>query len=162
MRVSLRAFTAEDVPFLQQSALNGVAENFMSRWSPRSFTRGSWPDDLTRWHMIVSGNHDLGTIWMERDAACSHACDLGILIFDPAYRGLGYGSQAIFLAEQDVVAIWGVKLIRLRVRASNQRAISCYQRCGYRIAMTTYRQIRETTVEVHEMEHRMISPTSPI
>lgn len=153
MKIALRAFTADDVRLLERSIHDGDASCFMSRWSPRSFSQGGWLDDLTKWHVIVADAREIGTIWIERDSSSETICDLGILIFDPAFRGRGFGGEAIRLAEQDAVACWGVGLVRLRVRASNIRAISCYRRCGYEIFTTSDKEIDGVKVQVLHMEH---------
>jgi ribosomal protein S18 acetylase RimI-like enzyme len=105
--------------------------------------------------MIVAEGREIGSIWMERRSNSETTCDLGILIFDPISRGRGFGAEAIRLAEQDASAGWGVDLVRLRVRDSNQRAISCYRRCGYRISTVTLKEIDGNRIRILHMEHRL-------
>lgn len=155
MKSSLRAFTADDVQLLERSIREGDASRFMSRCLPHSFSRGCWSDELTRWHMIVAEGCEIGTLWIERSSSSMIACDLGILIFDPTFRGRGFGAEAIRLAEQDAAACWGADLVRLRVRESNRYAISCYQRCGYQISATTLKEIDGAPIRVLHMEHRL-------
>lgn len=155
MKSSLRAFTADDVQLLERSIREGDAFSFMSRCLPHSFSQGCWSDELTRWHMIVAEGREIGSIWMERRSNSETTCDLGILIFDPISRGRGFGAEAIRLAEQDASAGWGVDLVRLRVRDSNQRAISCYRRCGYRISTVTLKEIDGNRIRILHMEHRL-------
>ncbi len=155
MKCHLRDFLEEDIPRLERRVWEGDAANFMSRWAPYALVGESWPEDLVRWHMIVSEGSDIGTVWVERDSSSSAACDLGILIFDPCFRGRGLGMEAISLAEQQVAVHWGVDLIRLRVRAGNTRALSCFQRSGYRISAVTGKNIDGAVTKVVHMEHRL-------
>lgn len=157
MRISLRAFVAEDIQLIQQWIHTGNLSYFMSRWSPHDFIDGSWPKDLVRWHTIILEGREIGTVWMERDSSTSKTCDLGILIGDPAFRGHGAGSQAILLAELDAAAHWGADLVRLRVRASNSRAIRCYQKAGYLLSGVTQKDIDGVMMEVMHMEHSLIA-----
>ena len=57
---------------------------------------------------------------------------LAIGIEDPAYLGKGYGSEAIRLALDYIFSI-GLHRISVRVLASNDRAITCYRKCGFAI-----------------------------
>lgn len=154
MKTSLRPFTPEDVPLLQSWIDAGDASRFMSRWRPRSFSGGGWPDGLVRWHMILSGDQEIGTIWIERDSEDEHAGDLGILIADPAFRGRGIGSEAIRLAESDAKAAWGIGVVRLRVRASNLRGIACYRKSGYEVTGDSQKEIDGEPTMIFHMEHR--------
>ncbi|NLG86448.1 MAG: GNAT family N-acetyltransferase [Firmicutes bacterium] len=58
--------------------------------------------------------------------------ELKICIGNPAYRGLGFGTQALQMILE--VAFTKLKLNRvyLRVYQYNNRAIRCYQRCGFK------------------------------
>ena len=105
--------------------------------------------------MIVADGSEIGTIWIERDSSLGTTGDLGILIFNPIFRGQGLGREAIHLAERDAAGSWAVDLVILRVRASNSRAISCYHRCGYEISTVAHKEIDGVTVQVLQMEHRL-------
>lgn len=154
MNVTLRIITADDIQFVERSVDTSDAASFMSRCFPRSYPRHTGADDFTRWHLIAIEKEVVGTIWMERESDASECCDLGILIFDSASRGCGLGAEAIRLAEHDAVANWGIKLVRLRVRSSNERAISCYRRCGYQVSAATTKEIVGEAISVLHMEHR--------
>lgn len=54
---------------------------------------------------------------------------------DPRYNGRGIGTALLLSAEQAL----GGKRVKLTVRRSNARAISLYERCGYKW-MNTYRR----------------------
>ena len=155
MNVTLRIVTPDDIQFVERSIDASDAAGFMSRCFPRSYPKHTGADDFTRWHLIVIEEDLVGTIWMERESNANECCDLGILIFDPASRGCGSGVEAIKLAEHDAVAHWGIELIRLRVRSTNERAISCYRRCGYQVSATTIKAIGGETISVLHMEHRL-------
>jgi Acetyltransferases len=155
MNVVLRIVTADDIQFVERSVDASDAASFMSRTFPRSYPRYTGADDFTRWHLIVIEKNVAGTIWMERESDTSECCDLGILIFDSASRGCGLGAEAIKLAEHDAVVNWGIKLVRLRVRSSNERAMSCYRRCGYQVSATATKEIVGEAISVLHMEHRL-------
>ena len=106
--------------------------------------------------MIIVDGLNVGTIWMERDSTEDRACDLGLWIADPGARGHGVGAAAIHLAEAEAIASWDIDSIRLRVRRSNVRAISCYRRSGYRIFATTTKEVDGIAVTVHHMERQLI------
>ena len=129
--------------------------DFMSRWSPNSLQVVGRPEDLCRWSMIVSSGRSVGTVWIERRSTSDQAADLGILIGDPQDRGSGHGSDAIRLAEREVIDAWGISLLRLRVRASNLAAIRCYERCGFASVNTTIKVSGGEIIQVVHMEHNL-------
>lgn len=155
MNVTLRIVEEDDIPSVERAVGGGDAADFMSRCFPRSRTTGAGADDFTRWHLILTGGDVAGTVWTERDSTDSGCCDLGILIFHPESRGRGLGAEAIRLAERDAAVHWAVRLVRLRVRASNARAISCYRRCGYEVTATTTKEVGGESISVLQMEHRL-------
>lgn len=56
---------------------------------------------------------------------------LALGILDPAALGLGYGTEAVRLIIAHAFGQMGLHRIGLRVLAYNERAIRCYQRCGF-------------------------------
>ena len=56
---------------------------------------------------------------------------LAIGIYDPKLLGIGLGSEAIRLCLNYAFDVINLHRISARVLASNERAIRCYQKCGF-------------------------------
>lgn len=52
-------------------------------------------------------------------------------LFDPAHWGKGYGTEATRLVLAHAFDCLGLHRVDLRVLEHNQRAIACYERCGF-------------------------------
>ena len=133
----------------------------MSRWTPQLPQDGNWSPLLTAWNVIVAEGKEIGVIWLERPAPCDVVADLGILIGIPEHRGHGIGLRAIQLAEMQAESKWNLERVRLRVRKGNQRAISCYERAGFRIVSASDKQVGEERISVLEMAHDLKKPNLP-
>ena len=59
--------------------------------------------------------------------------ELSIVLFDPAYWGQGYGSQAARLFLQDAVERFDLETIYLFTASANKRAIRAFEKLGFRI-----------------------------
>ena len=57
---------------------------------------------------------------------------LAIGIFSPTHRGRGLGTEAVQLLVRHAFDSMRLTRLRLRVLAFNNRAIACYERCGFR------------------------------
>ena len=57
--------------------------------------------------------------------------ELGIMIGDRTYWGRGYGRDAIHLLLEYGFRYLGARRIALTTHAKNERAIRCYQACGF-------------------------------
>lgn len=64
--------------------------------------------------------------WRTREA------EVKICIGNPAYRGLGFGTQALKLALVAAFKELRLKRVYLRVYQYNTRALRCYIRCGFK------------------------------
>jgi len=62
---------------------------------------------------------------------CRHA-ELGMVIGDKDYWGRGYGTDAVRVLLRLAFDKVGLHRIHLHVFDFNQRAISCYEKCGFR------------------------------
>lgn len=60
-----------------------------------------------------------------------HRARYAIGIFDPAFWGKGYGSEATDLALGYAFDILQLHRVDLRVLTQNTRAIACYAKCGF-------------------------------
>ena len=75
-------------------------------------------------HIGNIGLHDLD--WKNRNA------QLGVVIGEKAYWGLGYGTDAIKALLRFAFDEMNLHRVQLRVFEFNERAIRCYRRCGFR------------------------------
>ena len=62
---------------------------------------------------------------------CRHA-ELGMVIGDKAYWGRGYGTDSVHVLLRLAFQKMGLHRVHLHVFEFNQRAISCYEKCGFR------------------------------
>ena len=157
MRVDLRPFEEPDLPRLAAWARHIDAGAYMSRTRPLDDAPVSHdPETGLLWYVIRVDDRDVGTVWTEREAASSCA-RLGILLGDEALFGRGIGTAAVGLLIERVRA--GDKRIRtlaLHVRRGNERAIACYEKCGFiRVESGTKLRPDGTVIEFYRMERRL-------
>jgi len=138
-RVRLRAIEREDIPrFLKWLNDPGV-RHYLSMYLPLSRAQEEeWferhlSDEGSRVFAIetAEGEH-IGNIGLHDINWKDSSADLGIFIGERGSWGQGYGTDAVRtllgLAFQEM----GLHRISLRVFDFNQRAIRCYQKCGFR------------------------------
>lgn len=82
---------------------------------------------------IVTLNNDniIGTISLENVNSISKAAELGIFIGEKDYLSKGYGAEAIMLVLDYGFNYLNLNSIRLQVLEFNQRAMKCYNKCGF-------------------------------
>jgi len=157
MHVDLRPFEERDLPRLASWARHIDAGAYMSRTRPLDETLVSHaPETGVLWYVIRVDDRDVGTIWLEREAKSSCA-RLGIVLGDEALFGRGIGTKAVSMVIERARA--GDKEIRtlvLHVRRGNERAIACYEKCGF-ITVEPGRKLRPdgSAIEYHRMERRL-------
>jgi len=71
----------------------------------------------------------VGYLWYQRDESSIYINDFMVL---PAFRGLGYGKQALGELEEQLMK-QGVGEIKLRVAADNFRAKRLYEACQFKV-----------------------------
>ncbi len=134
MNLTLTRFLESDLNQLDAWCKNIQADQFMSRVTPRRFKRGSSvQNDLWDWYVIKHHGQSIGTVWLEKNEVESDMATLGILLGSFKFFGQGMGVRAILLAIETSQRTLGYKKVRLNVRKSNPRAISCYKKCGFSI-----------------------------
>jgi len=76
--------------------------------------------------------HPVGFLWLmlQQKGILRYLTLVNILIYEE-FRGQGYGTQALQLVEEKAHSL-GQEMITLHAFGHNQRAISLYQRLGYR------------------------------
>lgn len=129
--VSLRDFVESDRPLIDAWAQRIGSTNYMARYTPA-------PGSCLLWCIVQADGLDVGTVWLE-NLAEPGAANLGILLGDPSVFGRGIGQKAINLAIEKACATSQLRAIRLHVRDGNERAIACYERCGFRVVDSTTR-----------------------
>ena len=83
-------------------------------------------------YVIVADGCDVGTVWVELPPGASEAV-LGVFLSDASHLGLGIGTAAVELALAEFHADHPGLPVALRVRRTNERAIACYHRAGFRV-----------------------------
>lgn len=73
----------------------------------------------------------IGTISLENINNISRAAELGIFIGEKDYLSKGYGAEAIMLVLDYGFNYLNLNSIRLQVLEFNQRAMKCYNKCGF-------------------------------
>ena len=149
MEISLRPFTLQDLPQYERWREDILASQYMTRFYPHAFTgEGSASSDLYRWYIILSYGEQVGTVWLEKEHLNDDVAILGILIGTRDHLGKGIGGRAIPLAIESAREDLGFKAVHLRVRKQNQRAITCYEYCGF----NTYAEGRKVTEQGTEIQ----------
>ena len=83
---------------------------------------------------IVTLDNDklIGTVGLENYDAINRTATLGIFIGDKEYRSQGYGTEAIKLILDYGFNYLNLNNINLFLISSNDRALICYQKCGFK------------------------------
>lgn len=83
---------------------------------------------------IVTINEDklIGTVSLEKVDNINRTATLGIFIGDKEYRSKGYGTEAIRLILDFGFNYMNLNNIDLQVMSFNERAIKCYEKCGFK------------------------------
>jgi len=76
-------------------------------------------------------NHCLGFLQVADFDTVDRRAEFGICLVGET-RGRGLGGEAITLAMQHLVQLWGLRKLSLRVRADNIAAQTCYRKLGFR------------------------------
>lgn len=99
------------------------------------------PNEVAQWFAEIEGNptawvveHDnrfLGSVRLHHISERDGTARLAIGLLDPAKLGRGYGEEAICLVLRYAFDVLGLHRVGLRVLDYNERAIRCYQKCGF-------------------------------
>jgi ribosomal protein S18 acetylase RimI-like enzyme len=109
-----------------------AARDKARRDTQRTFSGGlGTPGQLV--FRVIAGDEPVGWLWLAvpgpDDPAMAWVYDV---VVDEAYRGRGYGRQAMLLAEREALAR-GMTSIGLNVHGQNRVAISLYDSLGYAV-----------------------------
>ena len=102
---------------------------------------GWWTSEGYRRELESPNGHFMGIFSPETDKLLGMGCfwsileeaHITILAIHPQYQGQGLGQALLYYLLQNAVEI-GLERATLEVRVSNQRAISLYQKFGFKIA----------------------------
>ena len=157
LRIDLRPFEERDLPRLASWARRIDADAYMSRIRPLDDTVVSHdPATGVLWYVIRVDHRDVGAIWLEREAESSCA-RLGILLGDEALFGRGIGTEAVnMVIERARARDRRIRTLALHVRRGNERAIACYEKCGF-TTVESGGKLRPdgTAIEFYRMERRL-------
>ncbi|NLL47935.1 MAG: GNAT family N-acetyltransferase [Firmicutes bacterium] len=81
---------------------------------------------------ILLGTKRIGEIELDHIAWRSGEAELKIDIFDPLMHNHGYGTDAIITLLEQAFLTMNLTRIYLRVQASNEKALHCYEKVGFR------------------------------
>jgi RimJ/RimL family protein N-acetyltransferase len=141
-RVTLRALTREDLT-RQWTFNNDLAFELAGGGDPpmpQSFERLLADFDRQVSEGGRNGEHFaidvagvyIGSCGLFNIDPVAHTCELGIGIGDPAYRGKGYGREAIKLLLHYAFVYQNRHKVWLSTHSANQAAIRAYLACGFR------------------------------
>lgn len=84
--------------------------------------------------VIVTLNEDkmIGTVGLEKFDDINRTATLGIFIGDKNYRSKGYGTEAVRLILEYGFKYLNLQNIKLDLMEFNERALKCYQKCGFK------------------------------
>jgi len=138
-KTRLRAIEREDIPTFVRWFNDPEVRRYLEMYMPMSKAEEEqWferylKDDNSRFFGIETcdgvliGNVGLHSIdWKNRSAV------LGVVIAEKEYWGKGYGSDAITTLLSFVFGEMNLHRIHLSAFEFNERAIACYEKCGFR------------------------------
>ena len=139
-KVILRALERDDLKQLHTLAQN-VDLVLLSdgAWGPEPLA--AWEknfdkhlEDRDRHEFIIEADGKIiGSMELHPDAnRRAGSGELGIAIYDPDYLGKGYGRDAIETFLDWTFRILNFRRIKLETLATNERALRCYEACGFR------------------------------
>ena len=82
--------------------------------------------------VALDGDELIGNCGIGDVSPVDRTGELGILIGDKRFWNRGFGTDAVRLLLRFGFLTLGLNNIRLRVHAFNERAIRCYEKCGFK------------------------------
>lgn len=82
--------------------------------------------------VTLDENKMIGTVSLEKINGINRTATLGIFIGDKEFRNNGYGTEAIRLILEYGFKYLNLNNIKLDVMGFNERAIKCYEKCGFK------------------------------
>lgn len=140
-KVRLRAYKREDIPKAQEYMNDLEVRRNLAIGIPYPFTL----ENEEKWYSSLSGTSDTYSFAIEtlEDEKYIGGCGVnkidwknsvvvvGIYIGDKNYWNKGYGTDAMNLLVQFIFEQMNINKIKLIVFGFNDRAIKCYEKCGF-------------------------------
>lgn len=112
----------------------GRSGQIMSLEGEKSYLQENSNPEATFSMVTLDGDKLIGTVGLERIDHMQRTATLGIFIGDKDYLSQGYGTEAIRLVLDYGFNYMNLHNIKLDVLNVNERAIKCYQKCGFKEA----------------------------
>lgn len=140
-RVVLRSIEKEDLPLLCQFN-NDLAVELAGGGDPPipqalSRLQAEYDQNAQKggrdgaWFAIEADGKLIGQCALPQIETVHRTCMLGIGIGDKEYWGRGYGREAVKLLVHYAFHYYNLNKVWLTVMSVNERAIRCYQACGF-------------------------------
>lgn len=81
------------------------------------------------WSIVDEANHTIGTLWVQLKESKAFIFDF---IIDEAYRGKGYGKQALAAMDEKLKSM-GAQSVALHVFGDNVSAQALYKKMGFEV-----------------------------
>lgn len=138
-KTRLRAIEREDIPtfvrWFNDPEVRRYLEMYlpMSRAEEEQWFEAYLKNDSSRFFGIETGEGVLiGNVGLHSIDWKNRSAVLGIVIAEKEYWGRGYGSDAITTLLRFAFGEMNLHRIHLSVFDFNERAIGCYEKCGFR------------------------------
>jgi RimJ/RimL family protein N-acetyltransferase len=137
-KTSLRALGQDDLPHFVRWINDPEVRRFMMMRYPLSMTEEEnwWESFVARkgdhiFAIEASDGTYIGNIGLHDIQTENRRALLGIIIGEQAYWGQGYGTDAIRAMLNWAFGYLNLNRVYLTVYAHNERAIRCYEKCGF-------------------------------
>ncbi|AGK99358.1 GNAT family N-acetyltransferase [Clostridium pasteurianum] len=140
-KVRLKEYRKEDVKLVQSYVNDSEIKKLLNPGIPYLYTF----EDEEKWFESLSAKNDQYSFAIETlvdnkyIGGCginsidwkNSAAVIGIFIGDKEYWGKGYGTDAMKLLISFIFEQMNLNKIKLQVLSYNERAIKCYEKCGF-------------------------------
>lgn len=139
-RIRLRSWDEADLPALmawrndvalQAQLLARVRGSSLEQVRGWAQERSAGPHGMLRVIAAREDNRALGYLQLRGREDLVQSAQLGICL-QPSSQGVGIGRETLQLLLNHVRVSWPLRMIELRVRADNTRALRCYEALGFR------------------------------
>ena len=155
-KTRLRALERDDLPHFVEWVNDPEVRRFLSIRYPLSMTEEEkwWERFLTQqndhiWAIETEDGIYIGNIGLHGVERENRRAGMGIMIGNKTYWGQGYGTDATLAALGWAFDYLNLNRVYLTVYAYNERAIRCYEKCGFR-AEGTLRQAHYSDGQYHD------------
>ncbi|MFA5014385.1 MAG: GNAT family N-acetyltransferase [Actinomycetota bacterium] len=130
--IVLKTFTEDDKHQHEQMSNYKHIKKNLSHFYPKKYKNNVSRNSYT-FYTINLNDEMIGSIWIELDENEPDSTYLGVMIGPEKYLGKGIGTIAIKKAIEKSQNKLNFNKVKLNVRKSNERAISCYTKIGFKI-----------------------------